>query len=371
MIDLDALAGLRAVATHGSVVAAAAATGFTPSAISQQVKRLERQTGVPLLERVGRGVMLTSHGQHLVAAGEQVLADLEKLEAGLQQRAGVVAGRVRLAAFSTAMRGLIAPIARSLRDAHPDLTLTLDEREPWDVVDLVASGQAELGIVHRWGGVPLAVPDHVVSTPVATDLAELVVHRDDPLAARTRVTLHDLVDVGWIATPEGTICRQWLSRMYDGTGRPPRIAHVSGEFDVPPRAGPRRPRRRAGPTAWGGRRSGTTWSPYLWGTPSRSASSTRCTAGRWRTPLPSRRCWRRSPGWVRAAESTGSAGWPCLGCGPAVGTGFKRQRREGWVVGPGPAVGFRVGTRDLAPPISHQPQVPGCFFAIRAQSVRL
>lgn len=231
MIDLDALAGLRAVATHGSVVAAAAATGFTPSAISQQVKRLERQTGVPLLERVGRGVMLTSHGQHLVDAGERVLADLEQLEADLQRRAGVVAGRVRLAAFSTAMRGLIAPIARALRDAHPDLLLTLEEREPWDVVDLVASGQVELGIVHRWGGVPLAVPDHVVTTTVATDLAELIVHRDDPLARRRRVTPHDLVDVGWIATPEGTICRQWLARMYDGTGRPLRIAHVSAEFE--------------------------------------------------------------------------------------------------------------------------------------------
>lgn len=231
MIDLDALAGLRAVATHGSVVAAANATGFTPSAVSQQVKRLERQTGVPLLERVGRGVMLTSHGQHLVDAGEQVLADLERLEANLQQRAGVVAGRIRLAAFSTAMRGLIAPIARELRDAHPDLTLTLTEREPWDVVDLVASGQVELGVVHRWGGVPLSVPDHVVATAVASDVADLIVHREDPLARRRRVSPHDLVHVGWIATPEGTICRQWLSRMYDGTGTPPRIAHVSAEFD--------------------------------------------------------------------------------------------------------------------------------------------
>ncbi|WP_377321979.1 LysR family transcriptional regulator [Pimelobacter simplex] len=231
MIDLDALVGLRAVATHGSVVAAAAATGFTPSAISQQVKRLERQTGVPLLERVGRGVMLTSHGQHLVDAGEQVLADLEQLEARLRQRAGVVAGRVRLAAFSTAMRGLVATTARDLRDAHPDLTLTLREGEPWDVVDLVASGQVELGIVHRWGGVALAVPDHVVATRLADDVADLIVHRDDPLASRVRVTPHDLLDVDWIATPEGTICRQWLSRMYDGTGRPPRIAHVSAEFD--------------------------------------------------------------------------------------------------------------------------------------------
>lgn len=231
MIDLDALAGLRAVATHGSVVAAATATGFTPSAVSQQVKRLERQTGVPLLERVGRGVMLTSHGRHLVDAGERVLADLESLEAGLQQRAGVVTGGIRLAVFSTAMRGLVAPIARALRDAHPDLTLSLQEREPWDVVDLVATGQVEIGIVHRWGGVPLAVPDHVVATQLGGDVADLIVHRDDPLASRAAVTAHDLAEVDWIATPEGTICRQWLHRMYDGTGRPPRIAHVSLEFD--------------------------------------------------------------------------------------------------------------------------------------------
>lgn len=231
MIDLAALHGLRAVATYGSVIAAAEATGFTPSAVSQQVKRLERQVGVPLLERVGRGVMLTSHGRHLVDAGERVLADLEQLEAGLQHRAGVVTGSLRLVAFSTAMRGLVAPVARQLLDAHPDLRLTLDEREPWDAVDLVAAGQCEVGIVHRWGGVAFAVPDHVASTRVADDIADLVVPRDHPLADRSRVTPHDLLDVDWIATPEGTICRQWLHRMYDGTGRPPRIAHVSMEFE--------------------------------------------------------------------------------------------------------------------------------------------
>ena len=69
MIDLAALNSLRAVDTHGSVVAAADALGYTASAVSQQVKRLEKQTGVPLLERVGRGVMLTDHGRHLVDAG--------------------------------------------------------------------------------------------------------------------------------------------------------------------------------------------------------------------------------------------------------------------------------------------------------------
>lgn len=231
MIDLAALTSLRAVDTHGSVVAAADALGFTPSAVSQQVKRLEKQTGVPLLERVGRGVILTDHGRHLVDAGGRLLADLEAVEATLHQRAETVSGHLRLTAFSTAMRGLVAPVVRDLRADHPDLALSLTEREPWDTVDLVASGQSDLGVVHRWGDVPIEIPDHLAATVVARDVADVVVHRDHPLAGRSRVTPRDLVDEGWIATPEGTICRQWLTRMYAGTGRLPRIAHTAMEFD--------------------------------------------------------------------------------------------------------------------------------------------
>ena len=230
MIDLDALVSLRAVDSHGSVVAAAEALGYTPSAISQQVKRLERQAGVPLLERVGRGVMLTSHGRHLVDAGGRLLTDLEEIESGLHQVAGTVAGHLRLAVFSTATRGLVAPVIRDVLAAHPSLTLTLTEREPWDTVDLVASGQTDIGVVHSWGDVPLAIPDHLTTSVLAHDVADVIVPSDHRLAGRTRVSPHDLVDEGWIATPEGTICRQWLLRMYDGTGRLPRIAHQSMEF---------------------------------------------------------------------------------------------------------------------------------------------
>ena len=230
MIDLAALASLRAVDTHGSVVAAADALGFTPSAVSQQVKRLERQTGVPLLERIGRGVMLTRHGRHLVDEGTRLLTDLEAMEAGLHRQASAVGGHLRLTAFSTAMRGLVAPALRGLRAAHPDLQISLTEREPWDTVDLVASGQSDVGVVHRWGDVPLAIPEHLAAHPLAADVADVVVHREHRLADRARVSPRDLLEEGWIATPEGTICRQWLTRMYDGTGRLPRIAHQSMEF---------------------------------------------------------------------------------------------------------------------------------------------
>ncbi len=231
MIDLPALAALQAVDRHGSVVAAAQALGFTPSAVSQQVKRLERQTGVQLLERVGRGVLLTGQGRHLVETGARLLTDLEEVESGLHRQSGTVSGHLRLTAFSTAMRGLVAPAIAALGAAHPDLTLSLTEREPWDTVDLVASGQTDLGVVHSWGDVPLAIPDHLTATPLARDVADVIVRTDHPMAARAILTPSDLVDEGWIATPEGTICRQWLTRMYAGTGRLPRIAHTAIEFD--------------------------------------------------------------------------------------------------------------------------------------------
>ena len=130
MIDLVALDSLRAIDSHGSVVAAADVLGFTPSAVSQQIKRLERQTGVPLLERVGRGVMLTRHGRHLVEEGTRLLAGLEELQSGLHRQAATVAGHVRLAAFATALRGLVAPALPPLMAQWPDLRVTLAEREP-------------------------------------------------------------------------------------------------------------------------------------------------------------------------------------------------------------------------------------------------
>jgi DNA-binding transcriptional LysR family regulator len=84
--------------------------------------------------------------------------------------------------------------------------------------------------VHRWGDVVLEIPEHLDRRTVHHDEAEVIMRDDHPLAGRDRLTPTDLADEHWIATPDDTICRQWLSRMYDGTGRIPRIEHVSMEF---------------------------------------------------------------------------------------------------------------------------------------------
>jgi DNA-binding transcriptional LysR family regulator len=234
MIDLEAVVSLRTIATSGSVAAAASVLGYTPSAVSQQVKRLERDTGVALLERAGRGVVLTDAATRLVVASTPILADLERVRADLQspgEAHGHLSGEVRLAAFSTVVRGLVVPLLAELADAHPDLRLPLRESEPWETVALVASGQRDLGIVHQWGGVALSLPEPLVATPLFTDVADVILHRDHPLATRTELRPEDLGDERWVATFDATICRQWLRRLFDGVSGAPRIVHESMEFE--------------------------------------------------------------------------------------------------------------------------------------------
>ncbi len=230
MIDLAALRSLEAVHDHGSVIAAAQALGYTPSAVSQQIKRLERQSGVALLERVGRGVILSGPGRILVGEGARIAADLERLETDLHAHAGGITGEFGLVGFSTAMRGLIGPAVADLMNEHAGLRIRMEEVEPWDAVDRVAGGHADLAVVHRWGDVPIAIPDHLDRAVIHRDVAEVIVREDHRLARRRTVTPGDLVDEHWIATPEGTICREWLLRMYAGTGRVPAIEHTSMEF---------------------------------------------------------------------------------------------------------------------------------------------
>src|SRR3954466_5974558 len=110
MMDLAALRSLAAVHTHGSVVAAAQSLGFTPSAVSQQIKRLERQSGVELLERVGRGVVLNWDGRILVEQGARMPTDLERLETDLHAHGSEVTGDLALVGFQATMRGRYGPV---------------------------------------------------------------------------------------------------------------------------------------------------------------------------------------------------------------------------------------------------------------------
>ncbi|WP_101523684.1 LysR family transcriptional regulator [Nocardioides houyundeii] len=230
MIDMVALQSLIALAAHGTVGAAAASLGYTPSAVSQQIKRLESQSGVPLLERIGRGVVLTEAGRLLVAEGREVLARMESLESSLRAEAAGLGGTLRLAAFSTGVRGIVAPLAGDLARTAPDLALVVTEKDPAEAVELVATGQVDVALVHSWTGVALPLPAHLCAEHVGHDVADLLVHREHRLAAREQVTPGDLLEELWASTAPGTICHEWFTHMFSAHRRPPQVRFWSWEF---------------------------------------------------------------------------------------------------------------------------------------------
>lgn len=230
MIDPSALQALAAVRQTGSVIGAATALDFSPSAISQQIKKLERQTGVPLLERHGRGVLLTERGNVLADYGRRMLADLEALQSSLLSEPGEPRGRLQLVAFSTACRGLVGPVLGRIATEGTDLDLRVSSDDPREAVARVAEGKADLGIVHNWNSVPLGVPENLELEWLCEDVADLLVRDDHALAGRVSVEPADFVDQTWVSTPHGAICNEALLKLHADLGRLPDIRLYDDDF---------------------------------------------------------------------------------------------------------------------------------------------
>ncbi|MFB7928913.1 LysR family transcriptional regulator [Streptomyces sp. NPDC056039] len=197
MLDVRRLQVLRAVVTSGTVTAAAAHLGYTPSAVSQQVAALEKQAGTALLERIGRGVrptaaglLLTEHAALISSAVAQAESALADLRAG---RTGLLSVRY----FATAGSTLVAPALARLRAEHPGVRVDLELTDPEDPFQEVARGRADLAVVvqarDRAGdGFRLV---HLLDDPYAA-----VLHLGHPLAGKEVVDLHELAGEQWVGS---------------------------------------------------------------------------------------------------------------------------------------------------------------------------
>ncbi|MET9252346.1 LysR family transcriptional regulator [Streptomyces sp. NPDC003717] len=229
MLDLQRLRALHAVSVHGTVAAAAVALGFTPSAVSQQIAKLERETRTVLLEREGRGVRLTDEAHQLVATAAELLTLVERAETRLEERRGVPSGRLTIAAFASAARGLLPPVLADLAVRHPALDARLSEVDPHLSVDLVAKGAVDLVVAHDWDIAPLPAPAGVEHAVIGDDPCGLVVPEGHPFAGRTAVWREELGGQRWVCQPPGRVCHEWLVRTLRSAGHEPDIVHQAEE----------------------------------------------------------------------------------------------------------------------------------------------
>ncbi|MFJ5152356.1 LysR family transcriptional regulator [Streptomyces sp. NPDC088353] len=229
MLDLQRLRALHAVSVHGTVGAAAAALGYTSSAVSQQIAKLERETRTVLLEREGRGVRLTDEAHQLVSTAGELLAIVERAETELEERRGVPAGRLLVAAFASAARGLMPRVLADLARRHPALDARLSEVDPHLSVDLVAKGAVDLAVAHDWDIAPLPAPSGVEQAVIGDDLCDLLVPAGHPFAGRTGVRREELGGERWICQPPGRVCSDWLLRTLRAAGHEPDVVHQADE----------------------------------------------------------------------------------------------------------------------------------------------
>lgn len=230
MLNLERLRALHAVATHGSLNAAAHALNVTPSAVSQQIGKLEEEVGERLLERRGRGIGLTDAAALLSERAGRALSVLAEAEAELDARRAEVAGRLSVAAFATAARGLAPAALQRLRQAHPALDVSLHEMEPGDSVPLLARGGVDLVVVQDWANAPLALPGGLHKAPLLDDVADIALPRGHRLAGRATIALDELAGEPWITWPLGSICHDWLMHTLRRHGHDPQVRHTALEY---------------------------------------------------------------------------------------------------------------------------------------------
>jgi DNA-binding transcriptional LysR family regulator len=224
MLELRRLKLLRELHERGTIAAVADALRFTPSAVSQQLAMLEREAGVKLLEKAGRGVRLTDPGLVLAEHADALLRRAALAEADLAAAADEIAGRGRIAAFQSAAFKLALPAIAQLAHTAPRLRCELVEAEPETALPALALGDLDLVIGDEWDHQPW---------PLASDLTRFALLEDPVMLVGSDAPLATLADRAWAAGHPGMAWTEVVRRVCrEHGGFEPDVRHRSNDANV-------------------------------------------------------------------------------------------------------------------------------------------
>ncbi|MGK5441605.1 LysR family transcriptional regulator [Micromonospora sp. URMC 105] len=211
---------LADLATYGTVRAVAQRGNLSPSAVSQQLATLERETRTALLERTGRRVRLTAAGMLLAGRAREILAAMDAAEAELRRLADEPVGTVTVAAFQSAVQALAEPALARLAARHPDVNVVLLELEPHESMPALRRGDVDLIITTAdFAGAELSPEIDLV--PLATDPVVLVLPPEHPLASAESVALEACAQQRWTFDVAGSYMSELSTRLCREAGFEP------------------------------------------------------------------------------------------------------------------------------------------------------
>ena len=148
-IDPRRLPFLLSVAREGGIVAAADILMVSPSAVSQQIQKLEEEVGLKLVERTTSGAILTPAGTIVAEAGERINSNIAEALKALRPLTGQVTGTVTLGAFLTICRSTLIPALPDLTDALPGIDLRIEETEETPGMAALRTGHFDILVIER------------------------------------------------------------------------------------------------------------------------------------------------------------------------------------------------------------------------------
>jgi DNA-binding transcriptional LysR family regulator len=221
MLSLVHLKVLAAVARHGSVTEAAKQLHYSQPSVSHHLARLEAETGVQLVQRIGRGIRLTPEGQLLAARAAEILGRVDAATTELAAQVGLRSGRVRLAANASAAATIVPQVAAVLAEKHPGLELSLVERHPVEALRMLRHGEIEIALVFRHADTPVEEGFRFVH--LGDDPIHLISRQPDDSLANHRHS-------AWIGGCDA--CQEELETVCRSVGFTPRVSSHSDDMVV-------------------------------------------------------------------------------------------------------------------------------------------
>jgi DNA-binding transcriptional LysR family regulator len=230
-MDLRQLRAVVAVVDEGGFTRAAELLDVAQPSLSQSIARLERELGVLLFDRVGRGVVLTSAGAALLEPARQALRAAETARAAAAAVLGLAAGRLDVAALPTLAIDPAADVIGAFRGEAPGVTVRLYAPEdPESLLALVRTGECELGFTEA--GLPIGGELVVRELAAQEFLAVLPPGAAGAFAARASLSIRDLAEMAFVTTPARTSTRRLVDAAFAGAGRSLAVAVETSHRDV-------------------------------------------------------------------------------------------------------------------------------------------
>ncbi|MBG0563868.1 LysR family transcriptional regulator [Actinoplanes aureus] len=221
---IEQLEYLTAVIRHGSLRRAGEHLHLSQSALSEAISGLERELGVPLLERHRSGARVSREGRDLLPLMAEILAGVAQLKAAAQDHARTNRA-IRVGTVNAGTSALLVPAVREFSAGHPSTTVDVATMLQADIQESLLEGRLDVGLVNAFPGDD--IPATLSQTVLLHGVPAVCCRTDDPLTALDRVRVDDLRARPFVAMRPGYLMHRLAQRLF-GESPPPETFSTDG-----------------------------------------------------------------------------------------------------------------------------------------------